>query len=124
MGSPHLWREWTPKLSLELQSDQLAVALRAARLLKVGGRMVYSTCSTSPVGDEAVVAEILRCAHGSVALVDARHQIAPFRTCEGLRDWRVTHPVSRKAFADYDSAIQADGGHKLLRRGNFPPPAD
>ena len=40
--SPHLWREWSSKLSLELHPDQLAVALRAARLLRVGGRMVYS----------------------------------------------------------------------------------
>ena len=29
-------------------------------MLKVGGRMVYSTCSLNPIEDEAVVAELLR----------------------------------------------------------------
>jgi len=28
-------------------------------LLKVGGRMVYSTCSMNPIEDEAVVAEVI-----------------------------------------------------------------
>lgn len=40
--SPHLWREWSSRLSLELHAEQLAVALRSVRLLRGGGRMVYS----------------------------------------------------------------------------------
>jgi len=122
--SVHLWREWNPKTSLELHSDQLAVALRAARLLKVGGRMVYSTCSMSPIENEAVVAELLRCTHGGLELIDARSSIAPFRTCEGLRQWHVAHPGTRKMFASYSELVEADASHKLLRPGNFPPPMD
>eukprot|EP00913_Durusdinium_trenchii_P018639 g17516.t1 len=37
--SPHLWREWSSRLSLELHAEQLAVALRSVRLLRGGGRM-------------------------------------------------------------------------------------
>lgn len=122
--SPHLWREWSPKLSLELHCDQLSVALRAARLLKIGGRMVYSTCSMSPVENEAVVAELLRCTHGGLELVDARKAIEPLRTCEGLREWKVANPTSRQMFSSYAEALEANAGHKLLRPGHFPPALD
>ncbi|CAE7921756.1 nsun2, partial [Symbiodinium necroappetens] len=97
--SPHLWREWTPKLGLELHASQLAVALRALRLLRIGGRLVYSTCSLSPVEDEAVVAEILRTPSTPTKpfepkeLKEARQMLAPLKTAPGLRKWKVTAGV-------------------------------
>ncbi len=38
-----LWRRWTPNLGRGMHPMQLEIAKRSLRLLKVGGRMVYST---------------------------------------------------------------------------------
>ena len=44
---------------------QLSIAKRSAQLLKVGGRMVYSTCAFNPIEDEAVVSQLLRESKGT-----------------------------------------------------------
>lgn len=43
---------------------QLRILIRAMKLLKPAGRIVYSTCSLNPVENEAVVAAALRAAPG------------------------------------------------------------
>eukprot|EP00929_Paragymnodinium_shiwhaense_P110982 TRINITY_DN7837_c0_g1_i1.p1 TRINITY_DN7837_c0_g1~~TRINITY_DN7837_c0_g1_i1.p1 ORF type:complete len:797 (-),score=191.71 TRINITY_DN7837_c0_g1_i1:183-2501(-) len=118
---PHMWRRWNVRDSLELHSDQLAIALRAARLLDVGGQMVYSTCSMSPIENEAVVAEILRRTKGCLKLANGRTRIAPFLAADGLQSWKVAHPATSKLYCSYEDAVAADGPHKLLKKGNFPP---
>lgn len=41
-------------------SLQVRILLRAMKMLKHDGRIVYSTCSLNPVENEAVIAEALR----------------------------------------------------------------
>nr|PIL97782.1 NOL1/NOP2/sun family protein [Toxoplasma gondii COUG] len=54
-----LWRKWSAGGSLSLHSIQLGILHRGLQLLRVGGRLVYSTCSLSPLEDEAVIAAVL-----------------------------------------------------------------
>lgn len=56
--APDIWRRWTPGNGNGLHPLQLRIALHACQMLKVGGRLVYSTCTFNPIEDEAVVAEV------------------------------------------------------------------
>jgi 16S rRNA C967 or C1407 C5-methylase (RsmB/RsmF family) len=67
--SPDLWARYRPGFAHTLHKLQLQIAKRAARLLKVGGRMVYSTCSLNPVQDEAIVRALLVDSRGALRLV-------------------------------------------------------
>jgi 16S rRNA C967 or C1407 C5-methylase (RsmB/RsmF family) len=60
-----IWRRWTPGNGNGLHPLQLRIALHACQMLKVGGRLVYSTCTFNPVEDEAVVAEVPLLYHAS-----------------------------------------------------------
>ncbi|XP_065874383.1 uncharacterized protein [Euphorbia lathyris] len=87
--APDLWRKWSPGMGNGLHVLQLQIAMRGLSLLKVGGRMVYSTCSMNPVENEAVVAEILRKCEGSVELVDVSSDLPQLLRRPGLRKWKV-----------------------------------
>lgn len=84
-----LWKEWHIGQGLTLHPVQLALALRGAALLKVGGVMVYSTCSFNPVENEAVVAELLRRSGGALELVDVSTRLPALVYRKGRRSWNV-----------------------------------
>ena len=55
-----IWASWTPENSMSLHATQVKILKRALELLKVGGKVIYSTCSLSPIEDEAVVGHVHR----------------------------------------------------------------
>ncbi|MDQ1300978.1 MAG: hypothetical protein QG637_899 [Chloroflexota bacterium] len=52
-------QEWSPALVLGCAQRQSLILEHAARLVRPGGRLVYSTCAFAPEEDEAVIARFL-----------------------------------------------------------------
>ena len=57
--APDIWSGWQPQHGRSMHRLQLDIALRAARLVRPGGALVYATCSFDPVENEAVVVRLL-----------------------------------------------------------------
>ncbi|KAL0285228.1 UNVERIFIED_CONTAM: RNA cytosine-C(5)-methyltransferase NSUN2 [Sesamum angustifolium] len=87
--APDIWRKWNSGMGNGLHGLQVQIAMRGLALLKVGGRMVYSTCSMNPVENEAVVAEVLRRCGGSIELVDVSTELPQLARRPGLKKWKV-----------------------------------
>ncbi|KDO25773.1 hypothetical protein SPRG_20720 [Saprolegnia parasitica CBS 223.65] len=132
----NIWRRWHVGDALTLHPIQLEIALRAAALLKVGGRMVYSTCSFNPIENEAIVAELLRRADGALTLVDCSAELVGLKRRSGLTKWDVAwqSKSKHKRQADrlanaplewfssfFDEAIPEDLRGYRITRSLFPP---
>ncbi|EOA28565.1 hypothetical protein CARUB_v10024783mg [Capsella rubella] len=87
--APDIWRKWNSGMGNGLHSLQIILAMRGLSLLKVGGKMIYSTCSMNPVEDEAVVAEILRRCGETVELLDVSDKLPGLIRRPGLKKWKV-----------------------------------
>ncbi|XP_030463257.2 uncharacterized protein LOC115683020 isoform X2 [Syzygium oleosum] len=87
--APDIWRKWNTGMGNGIHGLQIQIAMRGISLLKVGGRMVYSTCSMNPIENEAVVAEILRKCGGCVELLDVSGELPQLIQRPGLKKWKV-----------------------------------
>lgn len=70
--APGVLQRWGPEAGARLHRKQLSILLRGLHLLRVGGRLVYSTCSLNPVARGARAratagspgrVDCLRCCH-------------------------------------------------------------
>ena len=123
----NVWKDWTPGNALGLHGVQTRILLRALQMLKVGGRVVYSTCSMNPVENEAVVAGVIqRCGGPSIVeIVDCEQQLPGLQRRPGLIDWEVMDRAGR-LWANWKSVKEqreTGGGDGLgrLTSSMFPP---
>lgn len=125
-----IWKNWTPSNGLGLHATQVRILIRALQMLKVGGRVVYSTCSMNPVEDEAVLAEAIKRCGGSklVEILETKDSLPGLKRHSGLKTWNVMDKTGR-IWDDYESVLKhkAESGEDGLNRlseGMFPPKED
>ncbi|TNV84770.1 hypothetical protein FGO68_gene17463 [Halteria grandinella] len=90
--NPSLWKNFNAHLGHATHPLQREILERGIRLLKKGGRLVYSTCTFNPLEDEAVVADILSKHIKQVELVDVSSELSPhLKYRPGRTHWKVYH---------------------------------
>lgn len=117
--APDIWRKWNVASANGLHRLQTRIAQRGARLLRVGGRLVYSTCSLNPIENEAVVAELLRSSKGALKLLDVSAELPELRRNPGVGEWRVK---GRDRW--YGTLADVDHDRDRMVSASFFPPKD
>ncbi|KAJ5291974.1 Methyltransferase (Ncl1) [Penicillium angulare] len=87
----NVWKDWNPSNGLGLHTTQVRILVRALQMLKVGGRVVYSTCSLNPIENEAVVASAIERCGGAVnvKIIDCSQELPGLKRKNGLKSWKV-----------------------------------
>ena len=123
----NVWNDWSPATALGLHITQVRILVRALSMLKVGGRVVYSTCSMNPVENEAVVASAIDRCGGSVKvmIVDKSGSLPGLSRKPGLKSWKIMGKTGRtwSSWEEVSQAKEAGGeeGTSKLIPGMFPP---
>ncbi|GAB5031431.1 nol1 nop2 sun family protein [Nannochloropsis oceanica] len=97
----NIWRTWSPGQGLGLHPMQFMIAQRGAALLKIGGLMVYSTCTLNPIENEAVVLSLLKESEGALELLDPRPLLPGLKVRPGLDSWKVIESTTRLQGSGY-----------------------
>ncbi|KAI9833762.1 MAG: hypothetical protein M1819_003495 [Sarea resinae] len=125
--NPNVWKDWSAGNGLGLYLTQVRILVRALQTLKVGGRVVYSTCSMNPVEDEAVISSAIdRCGGLSkVRVVDLSDALPGLKRAPGLNQWKIIDKQGRiwSSWKEVAAAKEAAGeeGFSKLVEGMFPP---
>ena len=123
----NVWKDWNPGNGLGLFSTQVRILVRALQMLKVGGRVVYSTCSMNPVENEAVVAAAIARSGGlsKVDITDCSGALPKLKRRKGLTAWKVMDKQGRIwpswQAVEEEKAKNGEGGLGRLSEFMFPP---
>lgn len=121
-----IWRLWNSGNGLGLYATQVRILIRALQMLKVGGRVVYSTCSMNPVEDEAVLQTAITHCGGSdfVQLMETKDLLPGLKRSPGLLNWKIMDKQGRIWDSWTDVQAQQDkygvDGLSRLEENMFP----
>jgi len=87
--APYNLKTWHISHSLQYHLLQTLLLKRSIELIKVGGYIVYSTCSLNPIENEAVIAHVVAQADGAVEICECPASLAVLKRRPGLMHWRV-----------------------------------
>lgn len=122
----NVWKDWNPGNALGLFQIQVRILVRALQMLKVGGRVVYSTCSMNPVENEAVVATAIERCGGlsTVDLIDCTEALPKLKRRPGLDAWKVMDKEGQIwgswSEVEQHRAVNGDEGLGRLVEAMFP----
>ena len=125
--NPNIWKDWNPGNALGLFNIQVRILVRALQMLKVGGRVVYSTCSMNPMENEAVVASAIDRCGGStkVRILDCADKMPELKRRPGLSSWKIMDKQGKtwKSWAEVEAQRTRHGSEGLskLVEGMFSP---
>ncbi|MBR5927061.1 MAG: RsmB/NOP family class I SAM-dependent RNA methyltransferase, partial [Spirochaetia bacterium] len=75
LSSPYYLAQWTPARTKQLAIRQFAMLAAALDAAKAGGRIVYSTCSISPLENDGVVEKLFKKRKGLFDIVELEPEI-------------------------------------------------
>ncbi len=125
----NLWREWQPGSALGLHLTQVRILVRALQLLKVGGRVVYSTCSMNPAENESVIGSAIERCGGAenVEILDCSDRLPGLKRVPGMKEWKIMDKSSRiwSSWADVEKFAKEENEGVIpgkLTQSMFPKP--
>jgi multisite-specific tRNA:(cytosine-C5)-methyltransferase len=125
-----VWKDWNPHSAFNLHAIQVRILVRGLQMLKVGGRLVYSTCSMNPIENEAVVqAAIDRCGGlDKIEIVDVSDRLPELKRAPGLKGgWRVMDK-DQTWYSSFEEVLKEDEGKETrvgrITRSMFPTETD